>query len=140
MRWAVLALCFGCAAPVEETTALRTFDATLFDSHVQPILEARCGNPTCHGSASRALSIYSVLNWRADPEDTFRHDALTEEEMLHNFSVSSALSSEGDTPDETLFLRKTLGEAAETFHEPGGVLSERHRDFLVLRTWVETGW
>ena len=137
---AVLLLC-GCVSPTDDVQRVRSFDYDSFVTDVQPILADLCGNPTCHGRIERPLSIYSALSWRADPEHTFLREELDEEELQHNFTVSSVLASETDAPEESLLLRKTLGEVAGTYHG-GGVIIETttHPDYRTMLRWVQTGW
>lgn len=136
-----LLLLGGCMSPSEASRPIRALDEDVFVAKVQPILAERCGNPTCHGRPDRPLSIYSPLRWRADPERTFFQEELSDEELNHNFSVSSVFASETESPEEALLLRKALGEVASTYHG-GGVVIEAtsDHDYFIMLRWVQTGW
>jgi len=127
----------GCVAPEDEEVVLRSYDYDRFVAEVQPILAARCANPTCHGRPERALSIYSPLAWRADSARTYLIEELGEDELEHNYDVSRALASESAAPEYCLLLRKPLGDAASTYHGGGDVFEgETDPDYRTMLDWL----
>jgi hypothetical protein len=50
----VVCVCACGEAPAED---LPRADFARFVSDVQPVLEARCANPSCHGNENRALDL-----------------------------------------------------------------------------------
>jgi hypothetical protein len=133
-----LAACGG-PAPGSEPVVALSFER--FASEVQPMLEASCANPSCHGRPERALRIYAPLRYRADASRTHLAEPLTDEEVWKNFAIACALATGGASADDTLLVRKPLGELAETYHGGGtvfeGSADARHR---TLRGWVAEGF
>ena len=125
MRYALLLL-LGCtiSSRVEEIPAL---DRDVFDRDVEPILERKCSDPTCHARPERALALYAPLRRRSDPARTFIPEPLSEDELAHNYVASCLLSD--------LVLQKPLAGSG-VFHA-GGVAWERgDRDYAAIARWV----
>ncbi len=130
----------ACGSPNGGEVAVRWLDYDRFVTEIQPLLAEGCGNPSCHGRAERAFSIYSQRNWRQDPDLLYRPDPLDASELLHNYEASCVLISEADVPEETLLLRKSLGQAAGTYHGGGSIFEENDRSYRLLLDWVSEGW
>jgi hypothetical protein len=132
--FAVLLLTGGCdvgAGPVEEWPRFGGLDA--FVEQAQPVLAARCANPSCHGRPERPLALFAVHRHRLDPADTFLDDPLTEEELRHNFNQTTAFLLDVSEPDESLLLVKPRSEHA-------GVVvfgDAADYDHVRLREWIE---
>jgi hypothetical protein len=131
----------GCGLADVDDRSVRWLDYGRFVGEVQPVLQARCANPSCHGTPVRPLSLYGVRSWRADPEALFLPEALTEQELRHNYTVSCVLATEADLPEETQLLRKPLGELALTYHGGGAIFEgTTDRDYRAMLAWLEQGW
>lgn len=130
----------ACGAVDRDDVAVRWLDYDVFVTEVQPVLAEKCGNPSCHGRAERAFSIYSHRNWRQDPAALYLPDALTSDELAHNYEASCVLVSEVAAPQETLLLKKTLGNSAGIYHGGGAIFDESDRWYRILLAWVEKGW
>lgn len=138
---AAAALLAACSVPVEDATAVRWLDADAFEADVQPILAARCGNPSCHGRPDRPFAVYSPLQWRADAARTHLPEPLTDDELAHNYTAACVFVTEAGWPDDALLLRKPLAEAAGTYHGGGPVFDgTSDDDYRTVRAWVEGGW
>lgn len=131
--WASWGLC-ACGEP--ETEALPRADFARFASAVQPVLEARCANPSCHGNDNRALEIYAPELHRLNPDEVFLKTALTHTELRANFLRASAFIDDFD--GSSSLLRKPLAEAQGGMGHEGGVCFESRDDaeWQVLRGWV----
>lgn len=138
---AAAALLAACSVPVEDATAVRWLDVDAFEADVQPILAARCGNPSCHGRPDRPFAVYSALQWRADPARTHLPEPLTGDELAHNYTAACVFVSEAEHPDDALLLRKPLADAAGTYHGGGAVFDgTADDDYRTVRAWVHGGW
>lgn len=136
-RWWPVVLLWGCVAPTEEEVALPRYDFERFAAEVQPVLAARCANPTCHGRPERPLSIYSPLAWRADASRTYLFEEVSEEELGHNYDVTRAMASDAPEPEQTLLLRKPMGGLASTYHGGGDIFEgETDRDYRTMLEWL----
>jgi hypothetical protein len=138
----IVVLAAGCSSGREAgETRIQQLAYDEFVLQVQPVLLRSCSNPSCHARKERPLSLYAPLAWRADPELTFSLEPLSEQELRHNYSVSCALASEGQSPEDSLFLRKPLAQLADTYHGGGVVFAGKADDrFRVLEAWVALGW
>lgn len=136
-----IALLTGCGAPEGDDRDVRWLDDDVFAADVQTILADGCGNPSCHGRADRPFSVYSPGHWRENVDDTYLPGPISARELEHNYTVSCVLVSEADVPEESLLLRKTLGEAAGVYHGGGAIFEDTtERDYRTLLQWVEGGW
>lgn len=137
----LLVLGTGCGSPEQDTAPVRWHDYGTFVNDVQPVLAEHCGNASCHGRPERPLAVYSVRRYRMDPARTHLDEALTDEELRHNYTLCCVLSSEGEGPSHTLLLKKPRGSTAAVYHGGGDVFeATTDRDYRVLLAWVETGW
>lgn len=142
MRWLLPLILAAACGPVDESeTPVRWLDHAEFAEAVQPVLAARCGNPSCHGRTARPFAIYSQRNWRLDPARTHLDEPLTETELRHNYDTSCVFASEAASPAEALLVLKPLAETAGVAHG-GGVIFDgtSDRDYLTLLRWIEGGW
>jgi hypothetical protein len=114
-------------------------DPSSFASGVQPILDARCADPSCHGRVDRPLSIYSPGRYRADPSRTFLREPLTPDELTTNMQALAAFALDaGGDVDRCLVLRKPLAIAAGGCGHLGGEIfaSPADREYRTLRHWL----
>jgi hypothetical protein len=131
----------GCALPEGDAQHVRWLDFESYVAEVQPVFAQRCGNPSCHGRAERAFSIYSPLQWRADPARTHLREPLTEAELVANYTVTCVLVTEAATPEDSVVLRKALGDAAGTYHGGGAIFEgSTDREYRAVLRWMERGW
>jgi hypothetical protein len=130
----------GCAGDPGRVVLLRG-DAATFASAVQPVYDARCADPSCHGRADRPLAIYSPTRFRRDPARTFIRESLDPEEIATNVRATAAFALDaveaGGTVDDSLVLRKPLPEEAGGAQHGGGVVfsSQSDREWRALRDW-----
>ena len=140
MRWLLIALtASGCASP-PSPRPLPSPDPLAFAAAVQPLLDGRCADPSCHGRPERALSLYSPLHFRSDPRHTYLDEPLDEEELRHNVRMLVAFLVDlppGTTVDDCLVLRKPLALAAGGCDHLGGAQfpSRDERGYRQLRSW-----
>jgi hypothetical protein len=131
----------GCALPEADDQHVVWLDFPRYVAEVQPVLAARCGNPSCHGRPDRPFSIYSPLQWRADPARTYLREPLSEAELVANHAVACVLVTGAAAPEEALLLRKALGDAAGTYHGGGAAFDgPTDRDYRTVLGWIEAGW
>lgn len=137
---AVLALALVSCSSQEGTISVPLLDRATFARDVQPVLAARCANPTCHGRPERGLSIYAPLEWRRDPSRTFVSEALTQEELDHNYAASCALASVPSPDENALLARKPLGATVGVYHG-GGVVFDGPTDeaYRTIIRWIARG-
>lgn len=133
----VVLACAGCVPGDGGAMELAAGDAEVFRAEVEPLLEARCANPSCHGAADRPLEIFAQLKHRADPDEVFRETALTEEE-LHLNQLRAACFVRDMEHGSTL-AKKPLPLDDGGIAHAGGVIFESADDaeYLPLRDWVE---
>ena len=114
-------------------------DLTQFSASVQPVLAARCADPTCHGRDDRPLAVYATRRFRMDPDRVFLEEPIDAEETAANArSVASFMIDSG--ADDCLVLRKPLAETEGGAHHLGGeIFSTRDdREYRALRAWLES--
>ncbi len=134
----VVAWTAGCALDTDYDGVLPSNAREQFESSVQPLLEERCSNPTCHGNAERALSLYAVHQHRLDADHVYMDAPLTDEEVRHNYLRASAFLIGISDVDVSPLLRKPLAPDA------GGVAHRGETQFpdtetfgyRVLRDWA----
>lgn len=133
----VAPLAAACSGPDSGALPVRFGDRATFDADVQPVLAARCANPTCHGRPERALSLFAPHRYRADPARTYIDEPLTEAELAHNHLSASALATEQERPEDSLLVRKPRAEDAGTYHGGGRVfVDDTERDYRTLVAWI----
>jgi hypothetical protein len=127
--WALLALA-GCA-PAPGYDSLPPADYARFVAAVQPVLAARCANPTCHGRPDRPLEVFAPHLHRLDARRLFLDEPLTDEELRRNYDRARAFVA-----DECLLLTKPLAGGAR--HGGGAQFAdEEEAEWRTLRDWVE---
>jgi hypothetical protein len=150
-RAAVRALCaLGALLSACQTDAggrerIAAGDPQVFESYLQPYLEARCASLDCHGAAGRALRLYSELGLRREPTlrsrpvtDGAEPQPITPAELDDNQLALAAIAAGESTPDAQLALRKPLALAAGGIAHEGGVHWEDRRapGYLCLRGYL----
>ena len=103
---------------------------------MQPVLSARCANPSCHGDERRPFEVFAVHQHRLDPRNVYRDAPLTEHEVRLNYLRACGFLSDFDTPAETLLLLKPL--AGEVTHRGGKPFAdETDAGYRALADWCE---
>lgn len=127
----------GCHPGSGGTMELAAGDTEMFRAEVEPLLEARCANPSCHGAVDRPLQIYAQLKHRADPDEVYRETALTEEELRLNQLRAACFVR--DMEHGSTLAKKPLPLDDGGIAHAGGVIFESAEDaeYLPLRNWVE---
>ncbi len=135
LMWSSLLL-VGCVPEGEWVEVGPETDLDRYVAMVQPILEARCANPTCHGDAGRPLALYAPRLYRLDEERTWLDEPLTDEELELNHRRARAFLSE--PVEESQLLRKPLDEDAGGAWHDGGVqfADASEPEFLAVLAWV----
>ncbi len=135
LMWSALLLA-GCAPEAEwvEVGPETNFDRYVAD--VQPIFEARCANPTCHGTADRPLALYAPRLYRLDDDRTWLDEPLTDEELELNHRRARAFLSE--VAEDCQLLRKPLDEdAGGAWHDGGDQFADTAEpEFLAVLDWA----
>lgn len=112
-------------------------DVEVFRRDVQPLFEARCASPTCHGGAGQPLEIYSPLRHRIDAAEVYRDTPLTEEEL--NLNQLRAACFVRDLDHGSTLSRKPLPIDEGGVQHEGGVIFEGAADpeYAPLRDWAD---
>ena len=138
-----LSLCLAACAPAPPgPQPLPRGDLDTFRASVQPVLDARCADPSCHGRAERPLSLFSPGRRRRDPDVTFTRTPLDDDELAANARVLAAFALEpllsGEPVDACLVLRKPLAVSRGGASHEGGELfgGTDDRDYQTLRDWL----
>lgn len=144
MRWTtgfmlLLGSCQGaCAEPKSEPwPSFGTLEA--YVTEAQPVLAARCSNPSCHGDPDRPLSVFAVHRYRLNAADTYSDAPLTDEEQRLNYAQASAfLIDVGDASHSLLLAKPLAARAGGAGHAAVEVFGDREDyDYRRLRDWVE---
>ena len=109
----------------------------VFETGVQPILAARCANPTtCHGQPDRPLSIYARHAYRADPADVFSDPPLTDRELRSNFDRARSFATA--VGDLAPLLSKPLDPAISGVDHTGGIqfYAREEYEYLEIESWI----
>lgn len=138
-RWLLALALVSCSTP-QDTERVPLLDRATFERDVQPVLASRCANPTCHGRPERALSVYAPLQWRADPLRTHLPEALTPQELDHNYAASCALAALPSADENALLARKPLGDAGGLYHGGGAVFDgPTDASYRTIAAWIARG-
>ncbi len=135
---ALLSACIGTTPP----TPLPQGDADAFVANVQPVLEDRCADPSCHGHVDRPFRVFGVLRERLDPTTTLPSDPLTAAELASNMRAFESFALDtveaGQTLDECLILRKPLPPEELGAAHVGGVIfdSTYDRQWRAMYHWI----
>lgn len=137
----VLGVCvvMGCSAPGPEEEPIEGLDRRVFQESIEPVLQQRCANPSCHGRLERPWAIYAPGRFRLDPTRVFIDEELSAREEEHNFWVSSVFAGLGGMQaKERLLIQKPL---AQVVYHGGGVVFMGERDEAARRllAWIEAG-
>ena len=131
-------LLVGC---VEDSPSEWLLDADyeIFVQDVQPIVAARCANPSCHGAAGRPFEIYAPEQHRLDPGEVFLDEALDEEELNRNFACSVAFIQA--SAEASPLLRKPLDPDAGGSEHAGGVQfgDAESSEYQTVLAWIWSG-
>ena len=137
-RWLLaVVLLAGCVEPVDPIV-LPDADYALFVDTVQPVVSARCSNPSCHGSADRPLALYAAWQWRMNQEDLWSPPPLTEAELEHNFDQARAFLVGIEEPLDSPLLARPLDPDAGGADHAGGVQFSDHTDadYRAIEDWI----
>lgn len=130
---ALLAACMAEPPPAP----LPVGDMAAFAATVQPVLDLRCADPSCHGRVDRPLSVYSPGRFRRDPTRTFRLEPLDDDELAANARALAAFALEAGEVARCQVLCKPLAPGAGGCGHAGGVIfaSRDEREFRALADW-----
>ncbi len=136
-----ISLFAGCVEIIDgpgQEELLLNADFVDFVEQVQPILDARCANPLCHGNSERPLEVYSVHQHRINPKHTYLDGELTEEELWRNFERACSFLTEIEDPDDCAILEKPLSEEAGGGEHGGGTQfqDKSTQDYQTIRDWI----
>lgn len=132
----------SCIVDVPSPQPIPAGDFEAFAGTVQPVLDARCASPTCHGQPDRPLAIFSAGQYRRDPARTFLEESLDPGEQAANARQVAAFVLDvlagGWSVDDCLMLRKPLALAQGGCSHKGGEIfrSRDDREYRALRTWL----
>lgn len=134
---AVLSAALGCGVE-GGSMPLAIGDAAAFRRDVQPLLEERCANPSCHGGADRPLEIYATLRHRLSPDSIYVDEPVSDEELTLNQQRAACFIGDLDHGTSSL-ARKPLPIEQGGVGHSGGIIFERGDDpaYLPLHDWVE---
>ncbi len=111
----LVAILAGCtAAGLDAPAPQMQLDRDYFRCDVEPVLEARCAFPACHGSARRPLSLFAVGRMRDGVTWDRPKAPLTATELAENFRVASGFGE--------LLVQKPLDVAAGGYFHRGAQL------------------
>lgn len=132
-----LALAAAACGPDGGTVPITVGDQATFRTDVQPILEERCANPSCHGGDGRPLEIYATLRHRLHPEDIYVDEPVTDEELTLNQQRAACFVR--DLDHGSSLARKPLPVDEGGVQHAGGIIFQRGDDpaYLPLRAWVD---
>lgn len=119
------------------TLPLSVGDQATFRAEVQPLLEERCANPSCHGGDGRPLEIYANLRHRLHAEDIYVDEPITDEELMLNQQRAACFIN--DLDHGSSLARKPLPVDEGGVQHAGGIIFQRGDDpaYLPLRAWVD---
>lgn len=130
---------FACGLEVEPEPLPALGDLEMFTRLAQPVLEARCANPACHGRPDRPLEIFAVQQHRLEESALFSSLPLSSEELWQNALRAAAFVGDLEDGGSSL-LDKPLAESAGGLpHAGGDVLFDAfERDYTALFEWSQT--
>ena len=142
MRAALLTLGLAACAQSPAPEPLPAGDLGSFAETVQPVLDAHCADPSCHGRPERPLAIYSPLRYRLDPARRYLSEALTSQELAANLrsveAFALAAREAGLSAAGCGVLCKPLAERAGGCGHAGGAIfpSADDREYRALESWL----
>jgi hypothetical protein len=133
----LLVLAFaGCATDLDAPAQVTPLDREYFRCNVQPVIEARCSFPACHGSARRPFQMYGVGRMRYGVGWDRPTAPLTQKELDDNFVVASGFTTTTGT-GEAWLLAKPLDTSAGGYFHRGATL---YGNGDVFMTRADTGY
>jgi hypothetical protein len=129
----------ACTSAIDEEAWQYRGSLEWFATQAQPVLAARCSNPSCHGNAARPLSIYAQHHFRLHAKETFLDSPLRAEELQHNLIQASIFTADPPDPTSALLLQKALAKSAGGIgHLHTEVFTDANDyDYQRLLTWLE---
>ncbi len=141
----------ACVAEPNETVGWAALDRSSFACEVEPVLEAQCSMPACHGAATRRMPVLAPGRMRlagelaaaiaaqpTEEREAGTHPRLTEVEIDANFSAARAMVLP-EAGEASPLLDKPLAVAAGgVYHAPDGdVFADRDdAGYAALLRWV----
>ena len=135
---AAAALCAArCTGPQPQLVPLAMGPMDSFTRDVEPVLESRCAQGSCHGRPGRSLALYAPGQHREDATRTYLAEPLSAEEIRVN-AVSLAILAEGAPPEQCEALTKPLAIAAGGLWHGGGDVFVDTTDpgYRVMLAWL----
>lgn len=134
---AVLAL--GCDGPAPGGRPIVVAELGRFAREVEPQLERRCAQGSCHGRADRPFSLYAPGALRRDPARTYLDEPIGADELAANAERVAAFAVDGGSLADCLVLRKPLAVSAGGVWHGGGDVFEDASDpaYEAIRDWLE---
>jgi hypothetical protein len=119
-------------------------DPALFQSAVYPVLLRDCAFADCHGGEHRFFQVFGPGRTRLDPA-TKPHDPATAAELQRSYDRARSMLVSGDTPSDSLLLRKPLeitagGQGHKGVDAFGRNVykSKQEPDYQVLSQWANS--
>lgn len=132
-----IALALAGCGPDNPAAALPALDHDLFARSVEPMMEARCAVPSCHGNPRRPLSLYAPTRHRMDPSRVRLVEPLSPAELAANDRAASAFAYGITAATDSLLVTKTLGGV---YHQGGAVwASSADPECQSLLAWLRSG-
>ncbi len=134
---AIAAACFAGCGPTATPIVLPVLDSAVFATEVEPILEQRCANPTCHGNERRRLRVYAPGRFRRDAARLHLDEALDADELAANDASARAFAAGIVRAFDSLLISKPLEWVT---HLGGPVfVSAEDRECQSILRWLRTG-
>ena len=137
---ATTALALAACVELPPPEAVPAPDLATFAADVQPVLDARCATPSCHGRPERPLTVFSPRRYRRDPARRFLDEPLAADELAANAAsvASFGFTIGSDGLEDSLVLRKPLALAAGGARHQGGEIfvSRADREYRALYRWM----
>lgn len=146
---ALTALLVGCQTTDEVAPAVE-LDPHAFRCEVEPVLAARCSQPTCHGSGRRPFRVFAVNRLRLNPVRAqtgyVLNQPMTAEEHQANYEMTMGFVDAGDH-EQSLLLMKPLDSDAGGYYHQGKTLygnqdvftTEDDPGYRAIEAWLEGG-
>ena len=128
----------ACTLQVPPVRPLPQGDLATFEAEVQPVLDADCASPSCHGQPERPFSVFSPGRYRRDAARTFLEEPLAREELAANVRNAAAFRADEPVLDECLLLCRPLAVThGGCGHGAGSIFGSRDdSDYRALRAWL----
>lgn len=134
---ALFSVSAACIEGGDDALPAASFDQ--FRDQVQPLFEARCANPSCHGNERRPLEIYAPLQHRREPSQLFVDGPLTSRELEINFARTCMFLAQASEASDCELVSKPLASEAGGIDHSGVVVYERLDDpeLQPLLDWID---